>query len=55
MHQSADNIYLCLFSLFLVLNKIYKIIAYNQINIIYDWIVINNSSETELNTFINEA
>ena len=51
----AGKNYLCLFSLVLVLNSINKIIAYKQINIVQDWIVINNSSETELNKLIRGA
>ena len=51
----ANKSYLCLLSLFLVLNNINKVIEYKQIKIVHDCIVISNSSEIELNKFIKEA
>ena len=43
------------FILILVLNNINKITALRPINIFYNCTVINNTSEIELNKFINEA
>ena len=53
--SNEDKSYHCLFSLFLVPHNINKIIAYEQLNIVHDWIVNNNSSDIEPNKFIEEG